>query len=163
MSRLGFGSLTSLVFSFITISNLIYNRQEQYDRITARSRWNDQYDYIIVGGGTAGSVLASRLSEDASISVLLIEAGGSETVSSNTPALADTLLGSMVDWKFTSIPQDHSCLAMNDRQCLLSAGRVIGGTSAINRMYYLRSNPSDFDHWGNKLGEIFSLDPTYLI
>lgn len=97
-------------------------------------------------------VLASRLSEDESLTVLLLEAGGSETVSSNTPGMQDTLPGSMMDWKIHSVPQNHSCQAMNDQKCLLSAGRVIGGTSSINRMYYLRGSPHDYDTFEQKYG-----------
>lgn len=152
MAKMGFSNLTSLVLSFITISNIIYNKQEHYDKVTARNRWNAEYDFVIVGGGTAGCVLAARLSEDPAVTVLLMEAGGSETVLSNTPGLSESLLGTMLDWKHLSISQNHSCQSMNNRQCLLSSGRVIGGTSSVNRMYYLRGNPTDFDNWENRLG-----------
>ncbi|CAG2104764.1 unnamed protein product, partial [Medioppia subpectinata] len=119
--------------------------------ISARNEWKTFYDYIVIGAGTAGSVVAARLSEDPKVSVLLIEAGGSETVVSNTPALSDSLLNTVMDWKFMSTPQNQSCLSMNGQMCVLSSGRVIGGTSAINRMTYLRGNPLDFDNW-EKLG-----------
>ena len=152
MAKFPFTNLTNLLLSFITFSNIIFNKQEHYDRLTARTRWNTYYDYIIIGGGTAGSVLASRLTEDESLTVLLLEAGGSETVSSNTPGLQDALIGSLMDWKFATTPQRWSCQGMNDRRCLLSAGRVIGGTSSINRMYYLRGNPMDYDGWVVKFG-----------
>lgn len=152
MARLGFTNITSLLFNFLTISNIIYNKQSFYDQLTTRNNWNAYYDYIIVGGGTAGSVLASRLSENAKISILLLEAGSSETVTSNTPGLSETLIGTVMDWKLLSIPQNHSCLAMNEQRCHLASGRVIGGTSSINRMYYLRGHPTDFDSWGEKFG-----------
>ena len=153
MAKFVFSNLTNLLLSFLSFSNIIFNKQEHYDRLTARTRWNAYYDYIVIGGGTAGSVLASRLSEDESISVLLLEAGGSETVSSNTPGLQDALLGSLMDWKVASVPQNGSCLAMNDQRCMMSAGKVIGGTSSINRMYYLRGNPADYDTWEEKFGK----------
>ncbi|KAF7494202.1 L-sorbose 1-dehydrogenase [Sarcoptes scabiei] len=57
-----------------------------------------------------------------------------------------------MDWKILSVPQNNSCLAMNNRRCHLASGRVIGGTSSINRMYYLRGNPKDFDEWESKYG-----------
>lgn len=86
--------------------------------------------------------------------MLLLEAGGSETVSSNTPGMADTLPGSMMDWKIHSVPQNNSCQAMNDQRCLLSAGKVIGGSSSINRMYYLRGSPHDYDIFEQKYGKL---------
>lgn len=152
MSKLGFANLTSLLFSFLTISNIIYNKQSFYDQLSSRNNWNAYYDYIIVGGGTAGIVLATRLSEDSDITVLLIEAGGSETVTSNTPGLSETLIGTVMDWKLLTTIQNHSCMAMNSNQCHLTSGRVLGGTSSINRMYYLRGNPNDYDLWQSKFG-----------
>ena len=139
--------IKSFFFSIVTYSSLIYYKQKSYDKMSARREWNAIYDYVVVGAGTAGSVVASRLSEDPKITVLLIEAGTSETVVSNTPGLSDSLLNSVMDWKFVSTPQKYSCLAMKDRKCVLSSGKVIGGTSAINRMIYLRGSPHDFDSW----------------
>ncbi|XP_054166056.1 glucose dehydrogenase [FAD, quinone]-like [Oppia nitens] len=137
----------TFVFSIFTYSSIIYYKQKSYDKISARNEWKTFYDYIIVGAGTSGSVVAARLSEDPKVTVLLIEAGGSETVVSNTPGLSDSLLNTIMDWKFMSIPQNESCLSMNDHKCVLSSGRVVGGTSSINRMIYLRGNPIDFDNW----------------
>lgn len=153
MTKLGFANITSLLFSFLSISNIIFNKQSSYDQLTNRNNWNAYYDYIIVGAGTSGSVLASRLSEDPEVTVLLLEAGTSETVASNTPGLSETLIGTIMDWKILSVPQNNSCLAMNNRRCHLASGRVIGGTSSINRMYYLRGNPKDFDEWESKYGK----------
>ena len=141
-------------FSILTYSSIIYYKQKSYDKLSARTEWKPLYDYIIVGAGSAGSVIAARLSEDPKITVLLIEAGTSETVVSNTPGLCDTLLNTLMDWKFVSNAQNQSCLAMKDQKCVLSSGRVIGGTSAINRMIYLRGNPLDFDNW-EKMGNYF--------
>lgn len=143
----------TFLFSIFTYSSIIYYKQKSYDKMSARTEWKPFYDYIIVGAGSAGSVIAARLSEDPKISVLLIEAGTSETVVSNTPGLCDSLPNTVMDWKFVSSPQNHSCLAMKDQKCVLSSGRVIGGTSSINRMIYLRGNPLDFDNW-EKMGKL---------
>lgn len=117
--------------------------------MSSRTEWDTHYDYIVVGAGTAGSVLAARLSEDPRITVLLLEAGSSETVVSNTPGLSDSLISSVMDWNFVTTSQSHSCLAMKDNKCRLASGRVMGGTSAIGRMIYWRPNPRDFDGWQN--------------
>lgn len=147
----------NLLFHLFTLSALIYRQQEDYDRVTLRTAWNAEYDYVVVGGGSAGALLASRLAEQrADISVLLLEAGGSETVASNTPALSDTLLGTMMDWRFVSTPTTsggQSCLAMEGGGCVLSSGRVVGGSSSIGRGYYLRGHPDDYDEWESRLGK----------
>ena len=94
---------------------------------------NSSFDYVIVGGGTAGSVLANRLSEDPSISVAVIEAGNwalddplVESIYGNCDACATP-----VDWNYTSIPQAH----FNQSIQPYHAGRCLGGTSAINGSY----------------------------
>lgn len=138
---------TSLLVSMITFSSIIYYRQKCYDNLAFRNEWTSTYDYIIVGAGTAGATIAARLAEDPHVTILLLEAGGSETVVSNTPALSESLLGTIMDWKFESVPQNESCFALKEQKSLLPCGRVLGGTSAINRMIYLRGNPLDFDNW----------------
>jgi glucose dehydrogenase (acceptor) len=155
--RFPLSDLTSLLFSILTYSSIIYYKQRSYDRLSARNEWKSYYDYIVVGAGSAGSTVAARLSEDPHITVLLIEAGGSETVMSNTPGLSDSLLNTLMDWRFVSTPQNMSCFGMKDQKCVLSSGRVIGGTSAINRMIYLRGNPLDFDNW-EKYGNSYKIN-----
>lgn len=103
-----------------------------------------QFDYVIVGAGTAGCVLAARLSEDPSCAVCLIEAGGEAT----EPAIAEPsmwamLEGSDVDWAFKTEPQPHTA----GRSHAWARGRVIGGSSSINAMAHVRGHPDDFDRW----------------
>lgn len=113
----------------------------------SKETWDPIYDYIIIGGGSAGSVLAARLSEDASISVLLLEAGGSESVISDIPIGAISIQGTPIDWQYVTEPQDHSCFGLNGRRSKWPRGKVLGGSSAINFMLYVRGNKNDFDNW----------------
>lgn len=106
------------------------------------------YDYIICGAGSAGCVLANRLSEDGA-SVLLIEAGGpdnSEKIS--TPMRLIELWGTEYDWGYGTIPQEHA----KNRILYWPRGRVLGGSSSLNGMIYVRGNASDYDQWANEFG-----------
>ncbi|XP_053645778.1 glucose dehydrogenase [FAD, quinone]-like isoform X4 [Cherax quadricarinatus] len=124
-----------------------YNIPHSEGPIIDRPDLLQEYDYVIIGGGTAGSVLASRLSEDEGVMVLLVEAGGQETSLSEVPGLASTLQLTDMDWQYRSQPSSTACLAMYDRRCNLPRGRVIGGSSSLNYMLYVRGNKIDYDNW----------------
>ncbi|XP_038217471.1 glucose dehydrogenase [FAD, quinone]-like isoform X2 [Zerene cesonia] len=112
-----------------------------------------EYDFIIIGAGSAGAVVASRLSEIGHWNVLLLEAGGDETEISDVPLLAGYLQLSKLDWKYKTEPQGTSCLAMEGGRCNWPRGKVLGGSSVLNYMLYLRGNKKDYDIWesqGNK-------------
>lgn len=101
------------------------------------------YDYIIVGAGSAGCVIANRLSE-ADHGVLLLEAGPpDEKREISIPAAALELFKSAVDWEYYTEPQP----GLNDREFYCPRGKVLGGTSSINHMVYTRGHPNDYDHW----------------
>jgi choline dehydrogenase len=103
-----------------------------------------RYDYIVIGVGSAGCVVANRLTEDPQTTVLVLEAGNPATKPEiQIPLECPLLLGSEVDWGYLSAPEPY----LNDRQILCSRGKVLGGSSSINFMYYVRGNPHDYDHW----------------
>lgn len=103
-----------------------------------------EFDYVIVGGGTAGCVLASRLSEDADVSVLLLEAGGpGGTKEVRWPFQYVNLQKSDVDWQFKTEPQEHQFGVKHN----WPRGKCLGGSSAINAMLYVRGDPKTYDAW----------------
>jgi choline dehydrogenase len=103
------------------------------------------YDYVIVGAGSAGCVLAARLSEDPEVSVLLLEAGPPDVNQNvHVPLGYLQLAGTEVDWGYASAPEPNC----NGRRVSLPRGRVLGGSSSINAMIYVRGNRLDYDEWG---------------
>ncbi|KAG1692952.1 Glucose dehydrogenase [FAD, quinone] [Nymphon striatum] len=131
---------------------------------------------LTLGAGSSGAVVASRLSEDPSVTVLLVEAGGEEDLLTKVPLLATVAQFSNKDWNFRTTPQTHSCLGLNGRltevnksslvfpfsshkkgRCspweasVWPRGKVLGGSSSINRLAYARGSIFDYDLW-EKLG-----------
>jgi len=110
----------------------------------------DKYDYIIIGSGSAGCVLANRLSENPLNKVLLLEAGGPDKKKEiSIPAAYGNLHRSEVDWGFSTEPQKY----VNNRRIYLPRGKTLGGSSSTNAMVYVRGNKEDYDEWaaaGNK-------------
>ncbi|XP_018326630.1 glucose dehydrogenase [FAD, quinone] [Agrilus planipennis] len=110
---------------------------------------NAVYDFVIVGGGSAGAVVASRLSEISNWTVLLLEAGGDENEISDIPALSGYMQKSEMDWMYQTTPPGDSpyCLAMVGDRCNWPRGKVLGGSSVLNAMIYVRGNKLDYDQW----------------
>src|SRR6059058_3985091 len=105
----------------------------------------DMYDYVIVGAGSAGCVLAARLSEDPDVNVLLLEAGRVATNENiHVPLGYLQLARTEVDWDYCSAPEPNC----DYRRIPLPRGKVLGGSSSINAMVYIRGNPLDYDSWG---------------
>lgn len=103
------------------------------------------WDYIVIGAGSAGCVLANRLSADPSTKVLLLEAGGSDKrLNIIMPALAfKAMADERTNWKFMTEPDP----TRNNRRDMMPRGKGLGGSSSINAMFYVRGNRGDYDHW----------------
>lgn len=138
----------------ITLS-AAHSLAESIDAKTAMQHYNshhlkDSYDYIVCGGGTAGSVIARRLAEDPDCRVLVLEAGGAD----NHPAIIDParwpeLLGSEYDWQFAAAPAS----AVNYRRLPLPMGKAMGGGSSTNALVYARGHQADFESWSEALDD----------
>ncbi|CAK9805393.1 Glucose dehydrogenase [FAD, quinone] [Anthophora plagiata] len=109
-----------------------------------------EYDFIIVGAGSAGCVLANRLSEMKNWKILLLEAGIEEPLVADIPAFASMLQASNIDWMYRTQPEQHSCRSRRGGSCAWARGKVMGGSSTINYMIYIRGNPRDYDEWAEK-------------
>ena len=108
-----------------------------------------EYDYIVIGAGSAGGILASRLAEDPDVTVLLLEAGGTDrTTLVRKPGMISLVqqikqLKQRFDWGFTTVPQPH----LNGRRIPYTRGKVLGGSSSVNGMLYVRGNMENYNGW----------------
>ena len=109
----------------------------------------EAYDYVIVGAGSAGAVLAARLTEDATVRVALVEAGGPDSDPAvRIPGAALRLLGSALDWGYTTAPQP----GLSGRTVHWPRGKVLGGSSSLNFQMWIPGHADDYDTWGRTAG-----------
>lgn len=113
-----------------------------------RETLQGEFDYIVVGAGSAGCVLAARLTEDPAVRVLLLEAGGgADKFLIRMPlGMMKAMLKPELTWRLMTEPEPH----LNNRRLFLPRGKVLGGSSSINGMVYMRGHSADFDRWAQK-------------
>lgn len=141
-SLLGLANVTLLNF----LSNILPDQRDP-DGIFDLP-FNKYYDYIVVGAGSAGAIIATRLSEDP-VRVLLLEAGGSdlEVEFTRIPLPWQRTFKTKVNWGFQTVPQKHSSFAAKEHKAEATRGKVLGGTGSINGMNYVRGSRHDYDQW----------------
>eukprot|EP00939_MAST-03C_sp_MAST-3C-sp1_P005120 g5120.t1 len=125
-----------------------YRLQREYCASTPKEDLLTSYDFLIVGGGTAGAALAADLS-DSEHSVLLLEAGPCTNTGLSTQTLPGlcSLIGSSVDWSYSKEPQKNGGVVFNNRSIPIPRGRVLGGSNELNFMLHVRGTPKDYDMW----------------
>ncbi|XP_017476670.1 PREDICTED: glucose dehydrogenase [FAD, quinone]-like [Rhagoletis zephyria] len=141
--------LGSLLQTLITAQCAISAKQnwpEDYGDL-ALEKGLETYDFVVVGAGSAGSVVASRLSENRNWKVLVLEAGGDPPQESDIPSLYSYAMLTNNTWNYYTEPQTSACYAARDRSCYWPRGKMIGGTGGINGMLFVRGNRRDFDSW----------------
>ncbi|XP_046964378.1 ecdysone oxidase-like [Vanessa cardui] len=110
-------------------------------------------DYIVVGAGTAGSIVANRLSEDPRFTVCVIEAGGDPTLETGIPSLFPYLPKTHMDWNFTSENDGYTAQYRQQPFLDLPQGKALGGSSSIHHFYHIRGDPRDYDDWAKAAGD----------
>lgn len=112
---------------------------------------HEMFDYVIVGAGSAGCVLANRLTEDSSVSVLLLEAGPADDADEiKIPAAFPNLFRTKWDWSYETTPQKH----MDDQRAFWPRMKALGGCSSMNAMIYIRGMKADYDRWRRDFGAV---------
>src|SRR5499433_4316546 len=131
-------------------SGVVFSERVRANQQRLKANLQSQYDFIVCGSGSSGSVVARRLAENPDISVLLLEAGADDDV----PSVMEPLrwfenLGSERDWKFVDQPNPH----LNGRAIPLAMGKVLGGGSSINVMAWARGHKNDWDFFASEAGD----------
>ncbi|XP_054714466.1 L-sorbose 1-dehydrogenase-like [Uloborus diversus] len=131
--------------SLLPLLLLSLARQRQ-SPITTKSV-KKEYDYVIIGAGSAGSVVANRLTEIPCVNVLLIEAGSPPPVLTDVPVFARESWYTPYDWFYRTAPQAHTGNGLVGRQLVYPRGKMLGGSSTMNHMVYVRGNRHNYDNW----------------
>ncbi|XP_001602364.1 glucose dehydrogenase [FAD, quinone] [Nasonia vitripennis] len=122
-------------------------------------RYNQEYDFVVIGAGTAGATVAGRLSEMEDQTILLIEAGPNENLLMDIPLIVNYLqFSNDLNWKYQTETSKTYCQGMTNRKCNWPRGKVMGGSSVLNYMIATRGNPLDYDAWAEMGNEGWSYD-----
>lgn len=139
-------SLLVVFIAFLTYQVIEYCQSDVH--LPTRSL-NLTYDYVVVGGGSAGSIVASRLADDPTVSVLILESGSDfrDNADIYEPSRCLGLLHTQYDWEYFTEPQEKAFFGMNDKRGYWPRGHVLGGSGSINVLQYTRGSSFDFDEW----------------
>ncbi|XP_036151344.1 glucose dehydrogenase [FAD, quinone]-like isoform X1 [Monomorium pharaonis] len=136
--------------TFMSILEVLVQSQEKVSescrRVRPKNPIDYYYDFIVIGGGSAGAVVASRLSDIHEWKVLLLEAGPDEPPGAEVPSMVAMFLGTDIDWQYQTTNEMNACLSTGGA-CSWPRGKNLGGTSVHNGMMYNRGHAKDFDNW----------------
>ncbi|KAK7504904.1 hypothetical protein BaRGS_00003932 [Batillaria attramentaria] len=137
----------------VVVAVLLYRQLPQEEVFIPLAKTvNASYDYVIVGAGSAGCVLANRLSEDSDVTVLLLEAGPDDRLYPNVsvPGFSEYLYHTEIDWEYFTEPQKFALNGFENNMSFWPRGRLLGGTSNLNSMLYIRGSRHDYDTWAEQ-------------
>ncbi|XP_069683578.1 glucose dehydrogenase [FAD, quinone]-like isoform X2 [Periplaneta americana] len=153
-----------------TAERLLEQQCDLVDPLTCPEAANRVYDeqevdFVVIGAGSAGCVVANRLTEEPSWTVALLEAGGPEPTGTQYPGSYFTYSNpppeSSINWNFVTEPEKNACLGKPDMRCVWPRGRVMGGTGVLNGMMYIRGHPLDYDYWADAGNEGWDFDSVF--
>ncbi|KAI5632317.1 GMC oxidoreductase domain-containing protein [Phthorimaea operculella] len=134
-------------YMYLDLLVKLYGGSREKRMHTMRESEGGDYDFIVVGAGSAGCVVANRLTEIDQWKVLLLEAGPEQPDVTRVPGFSNVALGSNIDWNYQTEPDGKSCLARSEQRCAWPRGKTMGGSSSIYEMVYVRGNKLDYDNW----------------
>ncbi|KAF5272024.1 hypothetical protein FQR65_LT05005 [Abscondita terminalis] len=140
-------SFAAFINTLLVAQCALSSREKYPSNYAPHLKNGEEFDFIVVGAGSAGSILANRLSENPKWRVLLIEAGDYPSVDTEIPWFNQNLKLSKEDWNYTFEPLNSAFLGLKDKRCICPRGKTLGGSSSINAMLYIRGNRKDFDSW----------------
>ncbi|XP_066144180.1 glucose dehydrogenase [FAD, quinone]-like [Euwallacea fornicatus] len=143
------GGTTVLLFMSL-VDSLLRDTCEVSDtqgRITPKKVPDSEYDFVVIGAGTAGSTIAGRLAEVKHWKILLLEAGDDEPVGSQVPSFFTNYMNSPINWNFSTEAEPVGCQGFEGKRCSWPRGKVLGGTGVINGMMFLRGTFNDYKRW----------------
>lgn len=144
--------LPDLTAQLLAVSIIILQRTIRHNSINSKLPISPNYDFIVVGSGTSGSVVAGRLTENPNVSVLVLEAGGPQLITTDTPGHVRQQFGSEIDWGYRTTSQSPNAGNAFDGHVVIPRGRVVGGSHNMNFLVYSRGNRKDFDSWAHQFG-----------
>ncbi|XP_017798011.1 PREDICTED: glucose dehydrogenase [FAD, quinone]-like [Habropoda laboriosa] len=153
-------SIFSQLLHVLLVSQCTLSTNEDYpvDRTEEILASQKEFDFVIVGAGTAGTILAHRLTEVPDWNVLLIEAGEDPIPESDVPGLMLLLFGDFQDYAYKAEAQVGVCQGINNKRCRWSKGKALGGSSVINAMLHVFGNDRDYNDWANLGNEGWSYE-----
>ncbi|CAG2107320.1 unnamed protein product [Medioppia subpectinata] len=148
--------VTLLSYKILVLSWITAQRQLIHDRTASRTSWDTSYDFIIVGAGGSGAVLANKLAECRSVRVLLLEAGGAQNaIYNDIPGMIGGIYPLNINiWRYYNEPHDNYGQSFAGGRVPDQRGKTLGGSTAHNAMYYNRGNRRGYDEWANTYGAV---------